>query len=692
MDQLQGRIHKEQQDLLKQADEARIHLAQIKGDDNKSKADRSLLETQIQNLEERVRLRQVDLALAQARYRLDNLIAATQGADVTPASLRSAVEQAEALVRDLDGTQRLLREKVAVLEEKRQLLNKRLALTPDVRKEINQESQVVAGLAQDLQLKLDNLQNSIQSINAERDLLKSRYDQSIEHSLKIRRQLPPDMVAWKEAVLELLLIPKQFSQQCFATARQIAMSIDRNGISRLSLLVLLETVWLMAMLWLRQVLRSLSGRFKDRRERFWVRLVLLVVELLVRSIPLVLASGAAIGFLLMMESPEPATSTLVALAAAAVGFKALMDLSWLLLAAPTAPAGSQLPILYRKLRWILGLTGVFTGLHLLLHFLPTSLTIKDLVNRLFMLLLLLLTLLVWRSRRLILGLLEALFAGRVLWFKAAEWISLGLPVTVLVALLLGLVGFVNLASTIGGYVGWFLIVLVGWLLLQGLLQDLANALRLRLTATDNKETVWTQGLVDPLYRVLKWVLFAAALVALFQVFGWDSQSPVVRSIGRAFRTPLLTLGSRSLNLLDLLLSGVIITGVVLAARWSRELTHRWVFSGVADSGTRHSLSVFTQYAVVLLGVLTTLRILGIDLTTFAIFAGALGVGVGLGLQSIANNFISGILLLIERPLRTGDYVTIGSNEGLVTRIGIRSLTVRSVENQEIIIPNADVIS
>ena len=692
LDQLQSRIQNEQQDLQKQADEARTRLAQIKGDDNKSKADRSLLETQIQNLEERVRLRQVDLTLAQAKYRLDNLIAATQGAEVTPASLKSAVEQTDALARDLDGTHRLLRDKVAVLEEKRQLLEKRLALMPEVRKEINQESQVVVGLTQDLQLKLGNLQNSVQKINTERDLLKSRYDQSIQHSLKIRRILPPDMVAWKEAVLESLSIPRQFSQQCLATAKQIAMSIERNGTSRLSLMILLEVLWLLAMVWLRQALISLSKRFEQRQDRFWVRLILLVYDLLIRAIPLAAVLGMAVLFLLLMDSPEPATSTMVALAVTALVFKALIDLSWLLLAAPTTPEESQLPVLYRKLRWILGLTGVFTALHMFLHFLPTSLTIKDLVNRLFMFLLLLLTILVWRSRRLILGLLRALFAERTLWIKAAEWISLGLPVTILVALLLGLVGYVNLAWTIAGYVGWFLVVLVAWLLLHGLLQDLIIGLRTRLSATDSKETVWTQGLVDPVYRVVKWVLFAGALLVLFQLFGWDSESPVMRVIGRILTTPLLPLGSRALNLLDLLLTGAIIIGVVLAARWSRELTHRWIFSGIADSGTRHSLSVFTQYAVVFIGVLTTLRVLGIDLTTFAVFAGALGVGIGLGLQSIANNFISGILLLVERPLRTGDYVTIGSNEGLVTRIGIRSLTVRSVDNQEIIIPNADVIS
>jgi potassium efflux system protein len=66
--------------------------------------------------------------------------------------------------------------------------------------------------------------------------------------------------------------------------------------------------------------------------------------------------------------------------------------------------------------------------------------------------------------------------------------------------------------------------------------------------------------------------------------------------------------------------------------------------------------------------------------------------MGLGLQSIANNFISGVLLLLERPLRTGDTVTIGNNEGAVTYIGLRSLTVKTWDNQEVIIPNSEVIS
>lgn len=76
----------------------------------------------------------------------------------------------------------------------------------------------------------------------------------------------------------------------------------------------------------------------------------------------------------------------------------------------------------------------------------------------------------------------------------------------------------------------------------------------------------------------------------------------------------------------------------------------------------------------------------------AVFAGALGVGVGLGLQDIAKNFISGILLLIERPLRSGDWVAIDGSEGTVKSIGMRAITIETFDNQEVIIPNGNAIS
>ena len=83
--------------------------------------------------------------------------------------------------------------------------------------------------------------------------------------------------------------------------------------------------------------------------------------------------------------------------------------------------------------------------------------------------------------------------------------------------------------------------------------------------------------------------------------------------------------------------------------------------------------------------------IGLDLTALTVFAASIGVGIGFGLQNVVNNFISGILLLAERPLRVTDIVTIGGETGEVTRIGIRSLIVRTFDRKDLIIPNSAVI-
>jgi potassium-dependent mechanosensitive channel len=692
LEDLQARIQKEQQALRKQAADLRQRLEQSKGDDPKSKGESNLLETQIQDAEERARLKEADLLLVQAKNKLDTLSAVTTTGETQPAALKEAYEQAEVLLRDLQANHNLMRQKAAVLEQQKQVVEKRSLLAPEARKQGAQEIQLIDRLLQELQKKADALGALLDAAGKQRDALKSRYEQSVEHSLKVRRTLPIDMIAWEQAGLELLLLPKVMSQQAPEALKQIRATLQQTGIGRLPLIVLLELVWIGIILWLRRHLHHAIQRFSTREPSFSIKLVLMALQLVFWNITPAGLAGLAVLFLALVDLPQPASAIVIALAATGVSCKFAVNLSWLLLAAPSLPPERQQPVIYRKLRGALGAAALFTAIVLMVHFLPTSMTLKDLFNRLYMVFLLLVTLALLHSRRLFITLFATIFSERPVWLRMAQWISGLLPAAILLGAVLGLLGYVNLAWTISTYVGWFLVVLVGWLVLCALLQDLVTVVKDHVQTHSIKGLAWTQGVIDPLFRVVRVVLFLSAWVVLFQLYGWDEQSPAVRAISGVLHSPLFTMGSHPFDTVDLVFTGIVVWLVVLAARWSREVTYRWVYSGVGDPGARHSLSVFTQYAVVLIGALITLRVLGIDLTTFAIFAGALGVGVGLGLQSIANNFISGILLLIERPLRTGDYVTIGNNEGEVTRIGIRSLTVRTQDNQEIIIPNADVIS
>jgi small-conductance mechanosensitive channel len=93
-----------------------------------------------------------------------------------------------------------------------------------------------------------------------------------------------------------------------------------------------------------------------------------------------------------------------------------------------------------------------------------------------------------------------------------------------------------------------------------------------------------------------------------------------------------------------------------------------------------------------MGFFLAMTSLGIDLTKISILAGALGVGIGFGLQNIFNNFISGLILLFERPIHVGDVIEIGSLRGAVTRIGVRSSTIKTPTGAEVLVPNGDLIA
>lgn len=111
-----------------------------------------------------------------------------------------------------------------------------------------------------------------------------------------------------------------------------------------------------------------------------------------------------------------------------------------------------------------------------------------------------------------------------------------------------------------------------------------------------------------------------------------------------------------------------------------------------ESGLQFTLTRLTQYIIVFIGIVVALQFIGIDLTGLAVVFGFLSVGVGFGLQNITSNFIAGLILLFERPIKVGDRVTVGDTEGDVLNINIRSTTIRSLNNISIIVPNSEFVS
>lgn len=143
-----------------------------------------------------------------------------------------------------------------------------------------------------------------------------------------------------------------------------------------------------------------------------------------------------------------------------------------------------------------------------------------------------------------------------------------------------------------------------------------------------------------------------------------------------------------------LLFAILVFALLLTlSRWfTARLNNNWLQQTRMERGAREALVTFSRYTIVAGAVLFTLSIAGIQFTNLAIIAGALSVGIGFGLQNVVNNFVSGLILLFERPVRTGDWIVVGSTQGTVKRISIRSTVVQTFERAEVIVPNSELIS
>jgi small-conductance mechanosensitive channel len=122
------------------------------------------------------------------------------------------------------------------------------------------------------------------------------------------------------------------------------------------------------------------------------------------------------------------------------------------------------------------------------------------------------------------------------------------------------------------------------------------------------------------------------------------------------------------------------------------LSDNWLQRTGLSRAAQETATTISGYMGILLAVLLGLSVAGIEFKNLAIIIGALSVGIGFGLQNIVNNFISGLILLFERPIRKGDWIKVGNAEGYVRDISIRSTTIQTFDRSDIIVPNAEIIS
>ncbi|MCO6472755.1 MAG: mechanosensitive ion channel [Melioribacteraceae bacterium] len=156
---------------------------------------------------------------------------------------------------------------------------------------------------------------------------------------------------------------------------------------------------------------------------------------------------------------------------------------------------------------------------------------------------------------------------------------------------------------------------------------------------------------------------------------------------------LFEVNNTPISLLSVLIFIGIIVGFIVLSKIIRYRLLKVLLKRTGmDKGLQFTLGKITNYTLLFIGVLIAFQFIGIDLSGLAVVLGFLSVGIGFGLQNITSNFISGIILLFERPIKVGDRITVNDIQGDVTDITIRATTIRSVDNISIIVPNSEFIS
>jgi small-conductance mechanosensitive channel len=161
-----------------------------------------------------------------------------------------------------------------------------------------------------------------------------------------------------------------------------------------------------------------------------------------------------------------------------------------------------------------------------------------------------------------------------------------------------------------------------------------------------------------------------------------------------FTKPLFQLGQTWVSLATIVEFTVVLLAVVLLSRLVRRVLRTRVLARTKlEVGQQYAIARIVGYIVLVLGLLIGLETVGVNLSSLAVIAGALGVGIGFGLQTIVSNFVSGLIILAERPIQIGDRVDLGNNTvGKVERIGARATHVLTNDNIMVIVPNSEFVS
>lgn len=269
--------------------------------------------------------------------------------------------------------------------------------------------------------------------------------------------------------------------------------------------------------------------------------------------------------------------------------------------------------------------------------------------------------------------------------------------TVLAILFAVTLGYVAFASFIVGQVVWVLTVMGLYFLLRVFTEEFVEKLPGRHSRTSlflqtniglrrravEQFSVLTAG-------VIKLVLLAVAILLVVAPWGMETNDlyAPLQLLRMGFSFGEISISPADITSAALTFGGVIVITHALQ-RW---LENKYLPTTGFDAGIRNSIRTATGYIGFFIALALASTQLGLSLSRISLVAGALSVGVGFGLQSVVNNFVSGLILLWERPIRVGDWVVVGADQGYVRRINVRATEIETFDRSSVIIPNSNLVS
>jgi|GEM_PF-148870 len=233
-----------------------------------------------------------------------------------------------------------------------------------------------------------------------------------------------------------------------------------------------------------------------------------------------------------------------------------------------------------------------------------------------------------------------------------------------------------------------------WLLIQVGLRRLQERLNQQLSATARPWLSLGLSFLRLTLRILLWALVLSwVLQSVESLSPWHDRidstiSFLMKQIDVIFNTPFMQLGRTEITLNFLFIILFLSVSVIFTSRWVSEwIKNRILIQLRVDRGSQETITRVVSYSLSFIGFIVVLQTAGIDLSSLTVLAGVLGIGFGFGLQTLASNFISGLAILLEHPIKVGDFIEVDGLLGTVEKISIRATIIRTNDSQYVIVPN-----